>query len=267
MSRAAEKLGITQPSLSASVKRLEADVGSTLLIRNKSGVRTTRAGDKLAQQAQALLQQWERLKKEAAQDEHTIGGTYTLGAHSSVALYSLPGILPNLLSEFPNLELQLKHDLSRKITEQVIDFKVNFGVVINPVQHPDLVIVPICNDVVRIWTAPKNKNKDVLMADNQLIQSQHIMKKLGSKNKKFNRTVVCEDLEVIAELTAAGAGCGVLPTRVASRVKTAKLKALDKSLPIYNDKVCLVYRADMNSTEASKLLVNKLKLALKATLL
>ena len=49
-------------------------------------------------------------------------------------------------------EIQLLHDHSRKITEKVISFDVDYGIVVNPVSHPDLVIRLITTDEVSYWT-------------------------------------------------------------------------------------------------------------------
>lgn len=102
ISRAAERLGISQPSLSLAVRRLEDALGVELLVRNKSGVNLTRAGQKFVLQARQLLHEWERLSSEAVRAESTLTGRYTIGCHSSVALYSLPGFLPKLMQVHRN---------------------------------------------------------------------------------------------------------------------------------------------------------------------
>ena len=136
ISRAAERLGISQPSLSLAVKRLEDAVGVDLLIRSKSGVNLTRAGQKFVAQARQLLDEWDRLSSEAIRGESQLTGRYVIGCHPSVALYSLPHFLPDLLREYPEVEIKLSHSLSRQVTDDVIGFKVDFGIVNRP-WHPE----------------------------------------------------------------------------------------------------------------------------------
>src|SRR5690349_7643935 len=90
VSRAAERLGISQPTLSLAIQRLEHGFGAPLLLRSKSGVTLTNAGRKLVAQARHLLDEWEKIRQDALKDESEIRGRYTLGCHASVALYSLP---------------------------------------------------------------------------------------------------------------------------------------------------------------------------------
>ncbi len=119
MSRAAERLGITQPALSQSMKRLEHNFGEQLLLRSKSGVTLTKAGEKLARKARSLLEEWNFLKEEAKKDQKELRGRYSLGVHTSVSLFTLQYFLPNLLKKYQELEIKLHHDLSRKVTEDV----------------------------------------------------------------------------------------------------------------------------------------------------
>lgn len=273
VSRAAERLGISQPTLSLAIQRLEGGIGTPLLIRTKSGVKLTHAGQKLVAQARALLLDWERIRSDALRDEEEIRGRYTIGCHPSVALYSLPGFLPKLLEDNPNLEVKLSHDLSRKITEDVISFKVDFGIVVNPWEHPDLVIKPIAKDEVTLWAAKKpsalqdpSTGKAVLICDPELLQSQSILKQLSKRGLDFERTLTSSNLEVITGLVAAGAGVGILPSRVATRIKALGLTPVWKDSPKFLDRICLIFRADAQRSKASRLLARTIETCLNPEL-
>src|SRR5258706_11800349 len=75
ISRAAERLGISQPSLSTAMQRLERRFECDLLVRGKTGVPLTREGHLLASRAKALLLEWETLeaavKKQAEEPART----------------------------------------------------------------------------------------------------------------------------------------------------------------------------------------------------
>ena len=74
VSRAAERLGISQPTLSLAIQRLEKNLGANLLIRTKSGVHLTHAGTKLVAQARVLALEWEKIREDALRDENEIRG-------------------------------------------------------------------------------------------------------------------------------------------------------------------------------------------------
>ncbi len=256
ISRAAERLGITQPSLTQSVKKLEHSLGNPLLIRSKSGVKLTKFGERFRAQAQSLMESWEHIVSQAKQDEHEVQGRFSLGCHPSVALYTLPHFLPQLLSQNPRLDFQLQHDLSRKITEDVVSSRVDFGLVINPTPHPDLIIRELCRDEVCFWVSPQAKQLDTLIYDPDLRQNQELLQRLEKKKIYFHRQISSSNLEVILELCSAGVGVGLLPSRVAARAQSKKpLQHYKKDWPRFEDRLCLVYRADLNKTASVRAIV------------
>jgi LysR family transcriptional regulator, cell division regulator len=252
ISRAAERLGISQPTLSVALKRLEDSLATPLLVRGKTGVQLTRSGLKFSKHARALLDSWERLKSESLGDQVEAQGQYTIGCHASVGLYSLHHFLPELNRENPKIEIKLVHDLSRKISEDVISFKIDFGIVVNPPAHPDLVIKQLFTDEVGLWCRKDGRSElDVLICDPELLQSQRILKAAEKKGIAFRRMITTSSLEVVTSLTAAGAGIGLIPGRVASASK-APIKTLSEGSPTVSDRICLIYRQDMQKSAASR---------------
>jgi DNA-binding transcriptional LysR family regulator len=268
ISRAAERLGITQPTLSLSVQRLEASLGTALLIRSKTGVRLTKAGTKFAVQAKNLLEQWEKIRSDTLSEETEVKGLVSVGFHPSVALYSVEGFLPSLMTKYPDLQLRLHHDLSRKITERVISFEIDCAIVVNPVAHPDLRIMQLCSDEVLFWRCSENFSnsvKDVLICDPDLLQSKALMAKAKklSGEFKFRRMLTSSSLEVCAKLAASGAGVAILPSRVARLEPSYRLKPLVTNGPVFEDKVCLIYRPDAQGSLAFKTVMRAIAASFK----
>ena len=146
LTHAANHLGVSQPSLTLAMQRLEQSVGTKLFIRSRQGVRLTKAGDQLLLQARKLMSQWEELRQTAMDSVNEIKGRFTLGCHPSVARYSLPLFLPGLLAAHTELEISLEHDLSRNITHKVLNLDIDLGIVVNPTPHPDLVMKSLAED-------------------------------------------------------------------------------------------------------------------------
>ena len=158
--------------------------------------------------------------------------------------------MPALMEKYPLLNLDVRHDLSRKVLEDVISMKTDIGVVVNPVEHPDLVIHKLCRDEVTFWTAASGKarNRKILICDPDLAQSQTLLKEMKKSGLEFERFVFSGSLEVIAELAAHGGGTGILPARVAARAHK-KLKRVPKA-PVFYDDHCLVFRVENKNVKA-----------------
>lgn len=259
LSRAAERLGIRQPTLSVSLAKLESNLGTKLLTRTKKGVVLTESGEIFQAKAQDLLQFWKDLKNQTGEQEQNLKGHLRLGCHVSVALYTLPHFLPETLIEYPDLEFSLEHDFSRKITESVISLKLDLGIVVNPVQHPDLVIKKLCKDEVTFWKSEKLEPslQKVLIADQNLIQTQALLQKV-KKDRKFEKFITTSSLEVARELAQSGAGVAILPTRVAHLNPKSHLKKLSGA-PSFHDEICLVYRSERRSSRTIQALSQKIQ--------
>ncbi|MCX6124445.1 MAG: LysR family transcriptional regulator, partial [Proteobacteria bacterium] len=239
LSRAAERLGMTQPSLSQSIQRLEHSLGEAVFIRHKRGVTLTPAGRQLLAHTRALLQSWEEVKSKTVASMREIRGTFTIGCHPSVARYALIPFMSKVL-DHDELEIHLVHDLSRRITEQVIGSEIDIGLVVNPVKHPDLIIQKLYDDEVTFWSLQPSRQESprkptTLIFDPNLIQTQTLLKKAEKAGISVQRTMQSSNLEVVASLTSAGCGIGILPTRVAN-LAPKKLTRISGA-PIFKDEI------------------------------
>lgn len=115
--RAAEAVGVAQPTLSAGVKELEAVLGVTLVERGRSGAVLTPAGEEATRRAGEVLAQVEALVRAAHRAGGPLTGTFRLGAIPTIAPFLLPQALKALRARFPDLHLVLREDVSARLVE------------------------------------------------------------------------------------------------------------------------------------------------------
>lgn len=60
-----------------------------------------------------------------------------------MSIIQIAKFLPELLETYPNLEINVCHDISRKLTEQIINLSIDLGIVASPVKHQDLIIAKL----------------------------------------------------------------------------------------------------------------------------
>lgn len=241
LTRAAERLAVTQPTLSHSLKRVESEIGCELFVRSKKGLSLTSAGERLKHSASDLLGKWDEIKSSALAEVEVEQGVIKIGCHTAVAQYVLKEFMPEFLKKYPRIRLQLTHGLSRHMTEQVVSSALDVAFAVNPVEHPDLIIKEICQDEVSLWRAQGCVNSDVLLVDSNLLQSQNILAKLQKKKLNFARVIESGSLEVISNLVANQVGYGIVPERVVRQYQHHKLEKV-KDAPVFHDRICLVYK-------------------------
>ncbi len=195
ISGAAKILGVTQPTLSWTIRRLEERLNATLFIRTKKGVHLTRAGQLLVSRSRELLRQWEQMEIALRDEQETVRGTYSIGVYPTLAEHTIPKFLPALLANWPDLEVHIGHDFSSRIAQDVIAFRYDFGLVVNPPRHPDLTIVELYTDELGLW---REKNSSwrldmprvPLLYNSNMIRVESILSQLKDQGLLPNRRYV-----------------------------------------------------------------------------
>jgi LysR family transcriptional regulator, cell division regulator len=267
--RAAEQLRIAQPSLSIAIQRLECALGVSLLIRFKGGVRLTRAGEDFAINARALLKEWERACSEAAKHETEVRGRYVIGCPLELGLIAVPESLVKLFRIHPDLEVGLVQDAPERVIEDVVNFKIDFGIVAEPTRHPDLLIRRICSEEIRMWVGNgRQPTQDPQSDQAVLVYDPAFSRWLADANKKitFRRIITATNVALVARLVAAGAGIGILSNHVAVALGAAGMHPLPQDLFSLSHDICLIYRSDAQRTPASRRLARDIETTLRETM-
>jgi DNA-binding transcriptional LysR family regulator len=138
MSRAAETLYLTQPSLTQRVRALEMDLGQQLLVRSGRGMRLTTAGRLFLPRAAAALLALRRGAEEVKTLREVQGGRLAVGASPDVAAFVLPAALGRFAREHPTVELYVHTDRALLLAAMVITEQIDVAIVNRLVRMPEL---------------------------------------------------------------------------------------------------------------------------------
>lgn len=255
ISKAAMRLGITQPTLTQSLKRLEDKIGTPLFYRTKQGVVPTPNAALFYSRAKTLKDDWDNIQSDLLDSLTEIEGSFIVGCHQSVGAYTMPNLMRNLNNEAPKILINLIHDFSRKITEQIVSYDIDIGYVVNPPKHPDLVLKKLGHDRVTFWKKKGLQNiPRKIYADGSRAQIEDLLGKTFNKNFQGWALVSSTSLELIRTMTYQGLGVGILPERVAG-IDHADLVLYDKNLPYRPDEIYLAYRKEVLSSKAGRELI------------
>jgi len=115
--KAADACFVTQSTLSAGLRELEALLGVTLVERTRRLVRFTALGEKIADKAVRVLREAEELAELAGAEGQPLHGELRMGVIPTIAPFLLPTMLPRLRSEWPDLKLYLREETSSAACE------------------------------------------------------------------------------------------------------------------------------------------------------
>jgi DNA-binding transcriptional LysR family regulator len=138
ISRAAERLRISQPAVSKQLRLLEGVVGTPLADRVPKGVRLTAAGDLLADYARRIFALSEEAERSLAELQGLRRGQLTVGASTTIGIYFLPEILASYRQLYPQIDLSLEVHNTRVIQRHLKERRIDIAATEGFVHWPEL---------------------------------------------------------------------------------------------------------------------------------
>jgi DNA-binding transcriptional LysR family regulator len=222
ITRAAEKLHLSQPAVSAHIKALEEGLGVRLFERNPGGMLLTRAGRQLRAQADKVLAEAEHLRQLAASLKGDIVGRLRVGTSTDPEFIRVGEFLHRAVERYPLLELELHQEVSGAALEQVRTGELDASFYFGDIDSPDVEGLRL-HDMTYCVVAPAAWEKRVRGADwNEIARLPWILTPSISTHNRLVRTlfskhgvepakVVEADQEpVIASLVVSGVGVSLM---------------------------------------------------------
>ena len=145
LTRAADELGCTQSAVSHSIDSLEKELGFTLLLRKRSGIKLTNEGERLMPAVRNLLSSAEQLNQTASAIRGLDSGTVRIGTFTSVGVHWLPGVLKEFQHDYPNVDFKLLNGDYHDVEQWLEDGSVDVGFVNVPCAV-DCECIPLMTD-------------------------------------------------------------------------------------------------------------------------
>jgi DNA-binding transcriptional LysR family regulator len=171
------------------------------------------------------------------------------------------------LRAYPKVELRLWNGTSRRVHDELVDGRVDLGLIVNPGKHPDTVVTPLFEDTVELFHCfPPARVADPTAALSsipliyvpELLQSQDLLRQLARRRVTPARLLPCSSLELVKSLVLDRVGIGILPRRVAEHRTARKLRSVSPPLPHFRDRIALVRRYDVPRTAAIRAVIDSL---------
>jgi DNA-binding transcriptional LysR family regulator len=259
-SKAAEKLFISQPTISTHIRMLEEELNSRLIIRTTKSIEVTMHGRELYECAHQIFSLKDNLVQRWAEENKKI---IRVGASTIPADYILPEVLPVFRKHEPDIKFYIHQNDSQNIISGLLNGNFSLGMVGMKQQEKMISFVPFYQDEMVMITPKKerflNINKDSFSLKDIIFNEPIILREQGSGSKKsiemyFEKMNINEeDLQIIArlndqesikKLVASGLGISFISEKAVE--DSAKEKLLVFKLPNYSTKrnLYFAYRKD-----------------------
>lgn len=221
---AAETVGVTQPTLSAGIKELEAALGTVLVERGRSGAVLTPAGEEAADRASRALGEVEELVHAVHAAGESLAGRFRLGAIPTIAPFLLPRALPLLKRRYPKLRLQLREDLTSRLVDALRARTLDAALIALPYDAHGVETLTIADDeflflcpddhplASRNDLSPDHLEPDelLLLEDGHCLR-EHALSACALPPGRRSAEVSATSLHTLVQMVAGGMGVTLLP--------------------------------------------------------
>ncbi len=161
ITRAAEKLNMSQPPLSNQIKALEEELGVTLIIRGKRHLQLTEAGNLLLRKANQILEMADKTKQEISDMMGGLSGTISIGIVEGRAPFLVARWISGFREEFPRVQYSLWNGSSDDVLERLYRGLVDIAVIAAPYdtehlegfqvgREPWVAIIPVSHPLAKL---------------------------------------------------------------------------------------------------------------------
>lgn len=256
-SKAADKLFITQPTVTNHIQNLEKELGTILINRFGKTITLTDAGSLLYKYSINILNSCEMAKFDLASFQGKIQGHLHIYSSSVPRKYLLPSIIKDFFNEYPDVTFTVGDRDSKKVIRGILDGDTDFGILGAKYPSNNLEYIDLMEDRLVLVTPNNDKytNENFSYIDKSILLNERIIfreegsgtrclvEEIIEKSKipmnKLNIIAYIEDTETIKELISLGVGISFLSEKAVqndlnlNRYKVFYIKELDFTRKFY----------------------------------
>ena len=222
--RAAEACHVSQPTLSAQIKKLEDNLGVTLFERTNRRVMSTEIGEEIIGSARRILTEVATIEQAARLARDPLSGTFRLGAFPTLASYIFPEVIPPITKAMPKLRLILVEEKTDLLLDKLRRGALDAAFIALPVaddflvsrklfDDPFYLAVNAGHDLARAKAVPPDtldRNRLLLLEDGHCLRDQalDVCQSVGAGEDPDLRAT---SLETLRQMVKANTGITLMP--------------------------------------------------------
>ncbi|HVN63587.1 MAG TPA: LysR family transcriptional regulator [Candidatus Binataceae bacterium] len=271
-SYAASQNFVTQSAVSQQVRSLEEKYDCRLIERGRAGVKPTPAGQILYTASKEIVRRFLELENRLREIGSVIAGSIRVGTVYSVGLHELPPYLSEFLRTYPAVNVHLEYLRSNKIYEDLIEGKIDLGVVAYPAKRGQIVSVPFRHDELVLIVPPESqlakhtkvsfshlKDQKFVGYERDIATRKASDRILREHGVKPNYALEFDNIETIKRAVEIGLGCAIVPRMtVEHEVGRGTLKMLEFQEGTFLRPLAIIYKRGRELSPAVRKFIDTL---------
>jgi LysR family hydrogen peroxide-inducible transcriptional activator len=225
--RAAAECHVSQPTLSSQIRKLEEELGVTLLERTNKRVELTPVGSRILVHAREALAHAAQMEAVARASRDPLVGPIKLGVIPTLAPYLMPRILKPLRQAYPGLIVELWEDQTRALLDGLRSHRLDAALLATAAGSPELTEIPLFDEPLLAALPPGHPFAKAAAVEEESLASEllvlaeghclsnHALTACGTKplspRSSLQKSMQAATLETLVNLVAAGYGATLIP--------------------------------------------------------
>ncbi|MFZ4581763.1 MAG: LysR substrate-binding domain-containing protein [Paludibacter sp.] len=254
--RAADMCGVTQPTLSAMIQKLEDELDCRIFDRSSHPIVPTPVGEIVIKKAQTVLHSVNLLKESIVSIKGSLTGSFTVAMIPTVAPYLLPGFIAAFQRDYPEVSLRVTEMRTDSIIRNLQSAEIDMAILATPLNDPNLLEVPLYYEKFEAYISPNEKlfEKHEIateeMSDDKLwvLEEGHCLRNQVfnfCKNRKHASTYEAGSIDTLVKIVDINGGYTVIPelhVELLSEIQKLNVRQIVK--PEATREISLVIRHD-----------------------
>ena len=238
--RAADRMNVTQPTLSEQLRVLEGRLGVTLIERNRAGVMPTDIGEQVVARARAVLRDVQDIVDLAQAAGRGLRGTVRVGVLPTLGPYLLPSLVPSLHERYPDLELYVREDRADALRRGLDEGRYELILSSAPLDGDTVTVVELFDEPLVIVAAGDHRLAGAEAVDRRDLNGEKVLSLEPGHLLHEQVQAVCAEfgaelrteyegtsLDTLRQMVAMGMGLAFLPALyVRSEIRSSDEVAL-----------------------------------------
>ena len=220
--RAAEMCGVTQPTLSAMIQKLEDELDCRIFDRSSHPIVPTEVGAMILQQAQVVMFNVHQLRENVLTQKGSVAGSLSLAIIPTVAPYLLPELITLFRRDYVDISLKISEMRTETIIEKLHSAEIDMAILSTPLDDPKILEVPLYYEKFVAYISPNEPlylQDEVSTNDMQLdhlwvLEEGHCLRNQVfnfCKNKTHSAIYEAGSIDTLVKIVDRNGGYTVIP--------------------------------------------------------
>lgn len=232
---AAEHCGVTQPTLSHMVQKLETELGIRIFDRTKHPIEPTEMGKRIVRQAEITLHETRKINELVHLETDSLKGALRVGVIPTLAPYLLPEFIQKFKFEYPEIELSISEMRTASLLEELRKGQIDLMLAATPLEQEGCYEIPLYYEKFVAYFSPQNPLNDNHLAANKMpkenlwvLQEGHCVRNqifnFCTDQPHYNQLFEAGSIDTLVRIVDKNGGYSVIPELHLPFLSDAQLK-------------------------------------------